>query len=1681
MAVALLCALLGLFLPQADAQTTGTTISNTANAHWTFQGVESSTSSNTVAFALTIPPVTLNTFVQSPTLANALAFAPSRCGNALLPVPGINGNTAVASLEQSTKLYIGDTFYFRLVAAQANKDPNAVEAITTELVTTSGDRETITIYETGPNTGVFIGAMPTTAIPPDPVAGDCRLSVASGDEISIHCLVDGRVTPIAVATLDVLADPYGFVFDSEDGTAIDGATVRIVDAQTGAPAQVFALDGVTAWPNTIVTGQPITDGAGVVYKLNSGEYRFPLVRNGNYRLVVEPPQPYKAPSTADPAGMAGLKRHDGNAVLVSAPSFGAAFAVTTPDPIHIDIPVDRPPVAVSVVKSVSRPSAQPGDLLGYAITVRNIDPIHVKRDVVVVDAPSPALRLRADSVRVDGISHPEVITIAPDGRGLTARLGNLAPGQSRTVTYAMTVRADAPAGQALNKAAATDARGLTGYGSAVVKIEPDGLTARMTLIGRVTAGGCSTTEAHPGVPGIRVMLEDGSFAVTDGDGRYHFDGVTPGDHVVQAMQATLPDGAEFARCHGSVRQAGSAISRFVSGQGGSLAVADFHVKGWNPAPKAPAAKDGSTPGVASDREAAGGETDWLALGNGPNAFLFPGVDHNPRAPALRVVIRHRPDQKIDLSIDGKPVDKVSYDGLKVAADRTYAVSIWRGLPLERETSHLVAVVRNANGSQAERLERDVHFNQTPAQIEIVRERTRLVADGRTRPVLALRILDRNGRPVHAGISGELTLGQPYESAEALDAMQSRALSGLGRAAPHWVVKGDDGIALVELAPTMVSGRLALDFTFGDRDQQRHQSLEAWVVPGDLKWTLVGLAEGAVGSRDLADIMEKTGRFDSDLGRHARVAFYAKGRVLGSLLTAAYDSAKQKDDQRLLGAIDPRAYYTVYADGATRRFDSASREKYYIRIEARKFSAMFGDYETGFTQTQLARYQRTLTGVQAEGNFGRLHVQGFGAKVSSTHRRVEFQGAGLSGPYALGATTILANSETVTLQVRDRFRSEVIVSTTPLSRFVDYDVDLLTGAITFKRPILSRDADLNPQFIVVEFDTDPALGNGGALNGGLRADWTSANGKLRVGTTAISEKGDTARTSVQAIDLRARPSANTEIRAEASVSETAGVAATAWLVEAEHHDRRLDLLAYARSVEQGFGTGSVSGAEAGRRKLGMTARYRVTEALSFSGSSWYDDSLTDATHREAVQVKGEYRTQATTLRLGVSTILDHLATGDANSTVIDAGATRRLLNNRLELEAATSFGIGGTDAIDLPARHSLTARYSLTPTVKLTGTYEIATGNAIRARTGRVGLELQPWHGARAMAGFGKQDIAEYGARSYAAFGLAQTLDVGKSVTLDATVDANKVLGGFDLAKVVNAAQPASSGGQLNGNGQLAENFTAVTLGGTWRRERWTVTARGEWRDGELAARKGLTVGAIRQLGEGKVLGAGLAITDAQGADGSLSKTTTGAIAYASRPGYSSFAYLTKLEYRADRIAAATAQPGAALTAGVAGTATSVFSAGNVNANSRRLIASFSGNWSPRGHLKNQDGDEELTQRTEIGVFAALRHNFDKYDGYTLAGTTLLGGIDAHIRLGDRFEIGGVASIRTNLTDHTTQFSVGPAIGFSPSRDVAFTLGYNIAGYRDRDFAAAQSTTKGVFASLKAKFDANSFGFLGLHR
>jgi uncharacterized repeat protein (TIGR01451 family) len=222
--------------------------------------------------------------------------------------------------------------------------------------------------------------------------------------------------------------------------------------------------------------------------------------------------------------------------------------------------------------------AVPGDGVQYKIIVTNGDAARATGAITVTDHLPDVMRLSLNSVRYNGVKTS--YTVTNDGLTLSVPLAPLAARALGTLTYLLEVRPDAPAGQTMNRAQATDNHGTTSaIADAAVRIARDGISDRLTIIGRLTDGGCQVDpDAANGVTGVRVMLEDGSYAVTDVDGRYHFEGVVPGTHVVQIDPSTLGPNLVPAECAANARSAGSSISRFVTGQGGALLRADFRVK-----------------------------------------------------------------------------------------------------------------------------------------------------------------------------------------------------------------------------------------------------------------------------------------------------------------------------------------------------------------------------------------------------------------------------------------------------------------------------------------------------------------------------------------------------------------------------------------------------------------------------------------------------------------------------------------------------------------------------------------------------------------------------------------------------------------------------------------------------------------------------------------------------------------------------------------------------------------------------------------------------------------------------------------------------------------------------------------------------------------------------------------------
>jgi hypothetical protein len=233
--------------------------------------------------------------------------------------------------------------------------------------------------------------------------------------------------------------------------------------------------------------------------------------------------------------------------------------------------------------------------------------------------------------------------------------------------------------------------------------------------------------------------------------------------------------------------------------------------------------------------------------------------------------------------------------------------------------------------------------------------------------------------------------------------------------------------------------------------------------------LVGLAEASIGRA----APENTLRGD-DAKARSHIEFFYRGSVFGkNLLTLAYDS--QRSLNRTLGRdrlfqADPlERVYPIFGDSSTRFDEVESNSKIYARVDRNRSYAMFGDFEPGMSDTQLAGYARKLTGAKvhlenSNGDF--LTVTG--ARPDTAFARDVFPASRL-GLINLSYPDVLPGSETVALEVRDRRNPERLISREPLLRSLDYNFDPLTGQLFFLRPISAFDYNLNLVQLVVTYE------------------------------------------------------------------------------------------------------------------------------------------------------------------------------------------------------------------------------------------------------------------------------------------------------------------------------------------------------------------------------------------------------------------------------------------------------------------------------------------------------------------------------------------------------------------------------------------------------------------------------------
>jgi uncharacterized repeat protein (TIGR01451 family) len=240
------------------------------------------------------------------------------------------------------------------------------------------------------------------------------------------------------------------------------------------------------------------------------------------------------------------------------------------------------PGVILVNKTGNKTVAELGDSVQYTIRLRNTVGVPVV-GVTLEDLLPAGFRYIPGTARLGGVVTPD--PVGGVGRQLDFAIGTIPGGSVAELTYFVRLGVGSQQGDGVNRATAifAGARGVpVRSNTAIFKVIVQGgvFSNEGCIAGKVYMD-CDGNSAQNnvggsqemGIPGVRLVLLDGSFIVTDNEGKYSLCGVKPQTHVLKVDRTTLPKGARLLPS--SNRNAGVGDSIFVEMRGGELARADF--------------------------------------------------------------------------------------------------------------------------------------------------------------------------------------------------------------------------------------------------------------------------------------------------------------------------------------------------------------------------------------------------------------------------------------------------------------------------------------------------------------------------------------------------------------------------------------------------------------------------------------------------------------------------------------------------------------------------------------------------------------------------------------------------------------------------------------------------------------------------------------------------------------------------------------------------------------------------------------------------------------------------------------------------------------------------------------------------------------------------------------------------
>ncbi len=845
---------------------------------------------------------------------------------------------------------------------------------------------------------------------------------------------------------------------------------------------------------------------------------------------------------------------------------------------------------------------------------------------------------------------------------------------------------------------------------------------------------------------------------------------------------------------------------------------------------------------------------------------------------------------------------------------------------------------------------------------------------------------------------------------------------------------DSEAELELIVPVEMMNRPALRFAASQT--ARAEELPPIVPP--MPFIIAGVLEGRIDFRSNPGLLVDD-RFEDQLSDFAfgdpddawqggaRGAVFMKGELGNDiLLTLRYDSERDART-RLFRDIRPDELYPVYGDASIKRFDAQSNSRFYARLERGPSYVQFGDITTpAATDVRtLGAYYRSLNGVQSHIEWDSGAFDTFVSRGSSGLIVDEFPGQGISGPYSLTRPEGLINSERVEIVTRDRNHPDVILKIEPMTRFVDYSVEPLTGRLIFKQPIPSIDRDLNPITIRVSYEVEQGGDNFWTIGSAVTV---RPFDRVELGGSITRDENPFGELDLWSVNAAIDVTDNTRVIVEYAASDSSDqLAGDAQRIEVQHRTPRLDINAFAARTDVDF-FNRTAGFGAGRNEIGIRGRAALGDRTTLVGEVLAtEDRRTGGDRRGAQLTLQQAINSRFDLELGylyarettmpASSLTEGVTPNETNS--INARLRARLadplsvfgeLNQDLDRIDQWQAIVGGdyrlNENTELYARHEFISSFA--------GPYALNQGQ--RQNQTLFGLRSALFKTADLFAEYRAADAFD-GREAYAAIGLANRWTIGDGLRLDLS---------FERLNPIEGENPNES--------------TAVATALEYTRSpSMKATGRIEYRLGRLQDQLFVTGGFARKLDrDWTFLGQTSWSTFF---DQSLYERTRLGLAWRQTQG-NRWNALARYENKYER------------DNGVGPT---------------RLAARST------AHILSTHASYKPTDRWTLNSRLATKFSTDRLDGVDTDTDATLFSIRSTVDLSNRLDLGVMGRSLFTSGVGQAQWGLGLEAGFILANNLRLAAGYNLFGFSEDDLADTIATDHGFYFHIGLKFDERLFG------